>query len=154
MHGQWICANTHAHMCLRIRMLYMYTKLQTFLHISDPGSRFATSPAHPLRAWPQNLRFAVFRHKNVVFAVFFAWWVAGAVCKTSNSRDFCNHTLWSRQLGGVLGHHKTLSATCLLSCFSGVTWLIDSLRYQAVGFLLKQPSSAHLHLIRLRSRSA
>ena len=29
-------------------------------------------------------------HENVVFAVFFAWWVAGAVRNPANSLDFCN----------------------------------------------------------------
>ena len=29
-------------------------------------------------------------HENVVFAVFFAWWVAGAVRKPANALDFCN----------------------------------------------------------------
>ena len=34
--------------------------------------------------------FCSIPHENVVFAVFFAWWVAGAVHNPANSLDFCN----------------------------------------------------------------
>ena len=34
--------------------------------------------------------FCSIPHENVVFAVFFAWWVAGAVRNPANSLDFCN----------------------------------------------------------------
>ena len=36
----------------------------------------------PPMVWPQNLRFAAFRHESLVFAVSFAWWV---VRKPANS---------------------------------------------------------------------
>ena len=71
---------------------WLYVSAWT-IHVSIVDLReYACAHVHA----PQKLRFAVFRHKNVVFAVFFAWWVAAAVRKTSNSRDLCNHTLWSR----------------------------------------------------------
>ena len=36
--------------------------------------------------------FCSILHENVVFAMFFAWWVAGAVRKPASSWDFCNQT--------------------------------------------------------------
>ena len=57
--------------------------------IYDPGSRFATTPPPPHGMVPK-LAFCSIPHENVVFAVFFAWWVAGAVRNPANSLDFCN----------------------------------------------------------------
>ena len=63
-----------------------------FLHVSiyDPGSRFATTPPPPPHGMVPKPAFCSIPHENVVFAVFFAWWVAGAVRKPANSLDFCN----------------------------------------------------------------
>ena len=58
-------------------------------HIYDPGSRFATTPPPPHGMVPKPA-FCSIPHENVVFAVFFAWWVAGAVRNPANSLDFCN----------------------------------------------------------------
>ena len=55
--------------------------------------RGSLPPPPPHMVWSQNLRFAAFRMKTLylhVFALFFAWWVAGAVRKPANSLDFCN----------------------------------------------------------------
>ena len=57
--------------------------------IYDPGSRFATTPPPPHGMVPKPA-FCSIPHENVVFAVFFAWWVAGAVRNPANSLDFCN----------------------------------------------------------------
>ena len=56
--------------------------------IYDPGSRFATTP--PPHGMVPKPAFCSIPHENVVFAVFFAWWVAGAVRNPANSLDFCN----------------------------------------------------------------
>ena len=58
-------------------------------NIYDPGSRFATTPPPPHGMVPKPA-FCSIPHENVVFAVFFAWWVAGAVRNPANSLDFCN----------------------------------------------------------------
>ena len=58
------------------------------IHIYDPGSRFATTP--PPHGMVPQPAFCSSPHENVVFAVFFAWWVAGAVRNPANSLDFCN----------------------------------------------------------------
>ena len=68
--------------------------LQRFLAcmvcIYVPGSRFATTPPPPPHGMVPKPAFCSIPHENVVFAVFFAWWVAGAVRKPANSLDFCN----------------------------------------------------------------
>ena len=62
-----------------------------YLSIYDPGSRFATTPPPPPpHGMVPKPAFCSIPHENVVFAVFFAWWVAGAVRNPANSLDFCN----------------------------------------------------------------
>ena len=51
------------------------------------GSLPPPPPPHGMVPKPA---FCNIPHDNVVFAVFFAWWVAGAVRKPANSLDFCN----------------------------------------------------------------
>ena len=63
--------------------IYIY-----YIYIYDPGSRFATTP--PPHGMVPKPAFCSIPHENVVFAVFFAWWVAGAVRNPANSLDFCN----------------------------------------------------------------
>ena len=58
--------------------------------IYDPGSRFATTPPPPPHGMVPKPAFCSIPHENVVFAVFFAWWVAGVVRNPANSLDFCN----------------------------------------------------------------
>ena len=48
---------------------------------------FSPPPPHGMVPKPA---FCSIPHENVVFAVFFAWWVAGAVRNPANSLDFCN----------------------------------------------------------------
>ena len=62
----------------------------TAIYIYDPGSRFATTPPPPPHGMVPKPAFCSIPHENVVFAVFFAWWVAGAVRNPANSLDFCN----------------------------------------------------------------
>ena len=62
--------------------------LDMHIYIYVPGSRFATTP--PPHGMVPKPAFCSIPHENVVFAVFFAWWVAGAVRKPANSLDFCN----------------------------------------------------------------
>ena len=51
------------------------------------GSLPPPPPPHGMVPKPA---FCSIPHENVVFAVFFAWWVAGAVRNPANSLDFCN----------------------------------------------------------------
>ena len=56
-------------------------------------SRFAVRyhpPPPPPHGMVPKPAFCSIPHENVVFAVFFAWWVAGAVRNPANSLDFCN----------------------------------------------------------------
>ena len=64
----------------------------TWLDIYDPGSRFATTPPPPPHGMVPKPAFGSIPHENVVFAMFFAWWVPGAARKPANSWDFCNQT--------------------------------------------------------------
>ena len=48
------------------------------------------SPPPPHGIMVPKPAFCSIPHENVVFAVFFAWWVAGAVRKPAKSLDFCN----------------------------------------------------------------
>ena len=68
---------------------YHHFRKPPYICIYDPGSRFATTPPPPHGMVPKPA-FCSIPHENVVFAVFFAWWVAGAVRKPANSLDFCN----------------------------------------------------------------
>ena len=68
--------------CLVHRNSYMYI-----------WSRFAVRyhpPPLPPHGMVPKPAFCSIPHENVVFAVFFAWWVAGAVRNPANSLDFCN----------------------------------------------------------------
>ena len=77
------CTATLFHEQYTVRAMYEY------VCIYDPGSRFATTPPPPHGMVPKPA-FCSIPHENVVFAVFFAWWVAGAVRNPANSLDFCN----------------------------------------------------------------
>ena len=67
------------------------TTVSLVTHLEYIWSRFAVRyhppPPHGMVPKPA---FCSIPHENVVFAVFFAWWVAGAVRKPANSLDFCN----------------------------------------------------------------
>ena len=67
-------------MCIYIYMLYIYIW-------SRFAVRYHPPPPHGMVPKPA---FCSIPHENVVFAVFFAWWVAGAVRNPANSLDFCN----------------------------------------------------------------
>ena len=67
-----------------------YSNQSSYIYIYDPGSRFATTPPPPPHGMVPKPAFCNIPHENVVFAVFFAWWVAGAVRNPANSLDFCN----------------------------------------------------------------
>ena len=59
-----------------------------YIHIwSRFAVRYHPPPPHGMVPKPA---FCSIPHENVVFAVFFAWWVAGAVRNPANSLDFCN----------------------------------------------------------------
>ena len=62
------------------------------------GSLPPPPPPHGMVPKPA---FCSIPHENVVFAVFFAWWVAGAVRNPANSLDFATN----------------LPKTCYLQCF-------------------------------------
>ena len=80
----------HWNHCLGRAQIYICIKhLKDLYDIYDPGSRFATTPPPPHGMVPKPA-FCSIPHENVVFAVFFAWWVAGAVRNPANSLDFCN----------------------------------------------------------------
>ena len=64
-----------------------YNQLYTIYMIPVRGSLPPPPPPHGMVPKPA---FCSIPHENVVFAVFFAWWVAGAVRNPANSLDFCN----------------------------------------------------------------
>ena len=79
----------HLHHVLPCWTFYLKNTLDGAYVIYDPGSRFATTPPPPHGMVPKPA-FCSIPHENVVFAMFFAWWVAGAVRNPANSLDFCN----------------------------------------------------------------
>ena len=115
---------------------YIYHINQPNVGIYDPGSRFATTPPPPHGMVPKPA-FCSIPHENVVFAVFFEWWVAGAVCKPANSQDFCSQasenvlfamfsasTSWSSAVAppsiSMSNYHKILNL--LLKVYSLGNW--------------------------------
>ena len=72
-----------------------------YIYIYDPGSRFATTPPLPPHGMVPKPAFCSILHENVVFAVFLAPWLAGAVCKPANSQEFLQPTFRKRVICNV-----------------------------------------------------
>ena len=93
---------THHHQdLLHYNICTYYITIIHNLHICiyDPGSRFATTP--PPHGMVPKPAFCSILHENVVFAVFLARWVAGAVRKPANAWDFLPPTFRKRVICNV-----------------------------------------------------
>ena len=72
---------------IHIVYTYIYTVCIYIYMIPVRGS--LPPPPPPPHGMVPKPAFCSIPHENVVFAVFFAWWVAGAVRNPANSLDFC-----------------------------------------------------------------
>ena len=76
------------------------------------GSLPPPPPSHGMVPKPA---FCSILHENVVFAVFLARWLAGAVCKPANSQEFLQQTFRKRVICNVSGSENVLFAILYLS---------------------------------------
>ena len=87
--------------CLYLKKKRQQKRVSRFV-IYDPGSRFATTPPPlPPHGMVPKPAFCSILHENVVFAVFLALWLAGAVCKPANLQEFLQPTFRKRVICNV-----------------------------------------------------
>ena len=119
-----LCGHYHGSVCVCADSVYIYIYMyihiyiyvyKYILYIYDPGSRFATTPPPPSHGMVPKPAFCSILHENVVFAVFLARWLAGAVCKPANSQEFLQQTFRKRVICNVSGSENVLFAILYLS---------------------------------------